>query len=296
MQKIIVVFTVVSCLFLWGCGKQIPGDVIKPDEMEKILYDYQRTAVMNENISFEKNYEKDLLRRSVFDKYGITESLFDSSMVWYTRHAKELALIYDVVEKRMKMDRDGIKARMGILSDETGISMAGDTVDIWKGNVLYLLTDDPLSDKVQFTILADTNYHPRDIFSLEMDVTYFPNKPVKAMMAMSVIFNNDSVEGKTMQILHTGRNKLMLNCDSAFAIKSVNGFVYMFQQEDKKPHSLVVSDIKLFRIHSKEKEESNAKKDSITADTINIIKPGSLNSNKGDTMPLKETKEVKGDK
>ena len=273
MQRITVVLTVISCLFLSGCGKQIPGDVIKPDEMEKILYDYQRTVAMNQSISYEKNYEKDLLFRSVFDKYGITEAQFDSSMVWYTRHAKELAQIYDAIEKQMVKDRDEIKARMSALSDETGISMAGDTVNIWKGNVLYLLTDAPLNNKVQFSIPADTNYHPRDLFSLEMDVTYFPNTPVEAMMAMSVIFNNDSVKGKTMRIPHAGRNKLVIKCDSAFVIKSVNGFVYMFQQEDEKPHSLVVSDIKLFRIHSKEKEESVvAEQDSITADTVNIIK------------------------
>ncbi|MGP1436759.1 MAG: DUF4296 domain-containing protein [Phocaeicola sp.] len=275
MQRIIVVFTVISCLFLSSCGKQIPGGVIKPDEMEKILYDYQRTAVMNENISFEKNYEKDLLRQSVFDKYGITEAQFDSSMVWYTRHAKELAQVYDAVEKRMENDRNELKAKMGILSDETGISMAGDTVDVWKGNTLYLLTDDPLNNKVQFSILADTNYHPRDYFNLEMNVAYIPNKPVKAIMAMNIIFNNDSVKGKTMEILHAGRNRLMFNSDSAFTIKSVNGFIYMFRQEDTKPRSMIISNIKLFRIHSKEKPIA-AKQDSMMVDSVNMIKPDTM--------------------
>ena len=31
----------ICLLVLMGCGKEIPNDIIQPDEMEKVLYDYQ---------------------------------------------------------------------------------------------------------------------------------------------------------------------------------------------------------------------------------------------------------------
>lgn len=83
--------------FMVGCGKQVPEDIIQPDRMENILYDYHLSISMGNNLSYSDNYQKEAYKNYVFEKYHITEADFDSSMVWYTRHTEELAGLYKKV-------------------------------------------------------------------------------------------------------------------------------------------------------------------------------------------------------
>lgn len=57
---------------------------------------------MGENMPGGENYKKALYVEAVFKKYGTTEEVFDSSMVWYTRNTKILSEIYEKVNKRLK--------------------------------------------------------------------------------------------------------------------------------------------------------------------------------------------------
>ena len=67
--------------FMVGCGKQVPEDIIQPDRMENILYDYHLSISMGNNLSYSDNYQKEAYKNYVFEKYHITEADFDSSMV-----------------------------------------------------------------------------------------------------------------------------------------------------------------------------------------------------------------------
>ena len=85
---------VLSACFLLGCGKQIPGDILQPEQMEDVLYDYHLSVSMTNNLTIDEFYKKKAFQDYVFKKHHITEAEFDSSMVWYTRHTAELAEIY----------------------------------------------------------------------------------------------------------------------------------------------------------------------------------------------------------
>ena len=69
-------------------------NIIQPDRMENILYDYHLSISMGNNLSYSDNYQKEAYKNYVFEKHHITEAEFDSSMVWYTRHTEELASLY----------------------------------------------------------------------------------------------------------------------------------------------------------------------------------------------------------
>ena len=45
---------------------------------------------------------------AVFKKYGTTEAVFDSSLVWYTRNTEVLSKIYERVSKRLKAQQNEI--------------------------------------------------------------------------------------------------------------------------------------------------------------------------------------------
>ncbi|WP_156810934.1 DUF4296 domain-containing protein [Phocaeicola abscessus] len=250
MRKGITSMMIGVLLSVGGCGKPIPDDVIPPVKMENVLYDYQRMNNMGDRIPYAENYKKDLLRQSVFEKHKITEARFDSSLVWYTRHATDLAEIYAKLEKRFKRERDDIQRRLNVHSSETEVSLPGDSVDLWRGYRLYLLTDDPINNRIDFTLAGDSNFHARDEFCWEMDFSFIPEWSTKAIMGMNVVYSNDSVIGKTMDIYDSGKHLLCLSCDSAYTVKSVNGFVYLYPNERNKKKGMIVRGIHLNRYHT----------------------------------------------
>lgn len=96
--------------FMVGCDKQVPEDIIQPDRMENILYDYHLSISMGNNLSYSDNYQKEAYKNYVFEKYHITEADFDSSMVWYTRHTEELAGLYKKVGERFRSEKNACRS------------------------------------------------------------------------------------------------------------------------------------------------------------------------------------------
>ena len=75
------------CMFVFavaGCKVKRPSDVISESKMENLLYDYHVAKSMGDNLPYNENYKKTLYLDAVFKKYGTTEAVFDSSLVWYT--------------------------------------------------------------------------------------------------------------------------------------------------------------------------------------------------------------------
>ena len=68
-----------------GCEPGIPNEVIQPDDMEDILYDYyvsQGIATIPGQQSGSEDYRRDLYFNSVLNKYGVTRAEFDSALVY----------------------------------------------------------------------------------------------------------------------------------------------------------------------------------------------------------------------
>ncbi len=239
----------ILCVFLLvGCGKEIPSDIIQPDKMEKVLYDYQLVSAMNDQISYADNYKKELLRENVFKKHRITEAEFDSSLVWYTRHAVLLGEMYGRLSDRLEKEHDEIQAHLTNRTNEVTISSPGDTVNVWRGESLYLLNKNNIRNRIDFTIQRDSNFHIRDEFAWNLDLIFLPKHTSNVTLGMSVIYTNDSVVGKTIDINKTGSYQIYLRCDSAYTVKELNGFVYLHPGKDQE-NGLILNHVNLMRYH-----------------------------------------------
>lgn len=248
----------IACLaLLSSCGKEIPDEIIQPSKMEKVLYDYHLTLGMSEN---NKNTEKEARKKYIFQKHGITAADFDSSMVWYTRESQELMSIYENLNKRFKREYEHVERLLESREEANTRSFAsGDTVDVWmKENILWF-TKSPLNNRLTFEIKADSTFHPRDAFDWNMD-WYFMAEG-EAIMGLNVIYDNDSVIGITKSITESGSQCIYLHTDSAYNIKSLNGFVYVPQNQAKQPN-ILLHKINLTRYHMPEP------KDSLSTDSI----------------------------
>lgn len=257
-----------SAAFMVGCGKQVPTEIIQPDRMENILYDYHLSIAMSNNLSYSENYRKEAYKNYVFDKHHITEAEFDSSMVWYTRHTEELAAIYRKLGERFRGEKKYIQHLLAVRENKPATSSPGDTVDVWYDRKLYWLTDAPLTNRITFELPTDSNFKAKDAFLWSVDYIFLSEGKRKAIMGFNVLFDNDSVVGHVEDVICSGVQTLYIKPDSAFAIKSVNGFIYYEDNDSIKRNNpgVIINNITLTRYHEKVDTTTIDIKDSLALD------------------------------
>lgn len=261
---------IASLALLTSCGKEIPDEIIQPGKMEKVLYDYHLMLSLSDN---SKNTEKEASKNYIFQKHSISQADFDSSMVWYTREAKELMTIYNNLNKRFKREYEHTTRLLESREDaDTRTFASGDTVDVWVKDNLLWFTKAPLNNQLSFEIKADTTFYEKDAFQWNMDYYFFAEG--EAVMGLNIVYDNDSVIGMTKSITQSGPQSIYLHTDSMFNIKTLNGFIYVPEKQDKKPN-ILVHNISLTRYHQIESP------DSLSSDSIpNTMKVNKINRRK----------------
>jgi len=260
-------WTLIACLALvTSCGKSIPDDIIQPDVMEEVLYDYHISLSMTQNSTLG---DKEAQKNYIFNKYQITNALFDSSLVWYSRESKELMEIYENLDKRFSREYSHIE-RLLESREEANMrtSISGDTVDIWRKGDMQWFSESPLSRQLAFEIKADTTFHERDAFLWNIDYHFFTQG--KILMGMNVVYENDSVRGMTKLIESSGNQNIYLHMDSTFKVKELNGFICISDDSIATDTKVLAHHISLTRYHmaapadtlssTKKKEEKKTSK------------------------------------
>ena len=268
---------IVGLAFLTSCGKEIPDDIIQPKKMERVLYDYHLMLSLSDN---SKSTEREANKNYIFQKHGITKADFDSSMVWYTRETKELMTIYENLNKRFKREYEHTTRLLESREDTDSRTFAsGDTVDVWIKENLLWFTKAPLNNLQTFEIKADTTFREKDAFYWNMDYCFFAEG--EAIMGLNVVYENDSVIGMTKSVTQSGPQSIYLHTDSTFNIKTLNGFIYVPENQDKKPN-ILVHHISLTRYHLTEST------DSLSSDSIpKTIKKNNINRRNGRIQEIK---------
>lgn len=282
-MKIFFRFQLYGCLALFllaGCEVKRPDGVLPEAKMEELLYDYHIAKAMGEDLPSNDNYKKALYVESVFKKYGTTEAVFDSSLVWYTRNTELLSKIYEKVNKRLKSDRDQINHLIAVRDKKPQPSAAGDSIDVWAWNRVAMLNSTPLDNKLTFTLPADSNFKKKDAFVWEVQYRFLDratsNAPV--IMAMQIVYDNDSTAtiSRTKNILKSGKQIIRLESDTV-TIKEIKGFIYYPQGNGIK--SVLAEQMSLTRYHSS--DTLNVGADSLKTDSLK-------NAAKADSIKKKE--------
>ena len=266
----------IACLALMtSCGKEIPDDIIQPELMEDILYDYHLSLSMTQS---SKNTEKEAQKNYIYKKYKISEALFDSSMVWYTRESKELMDIYQNLDNRFKREHAHINRLLETREEEIShTSVSGDTVDVWRKGNIHWFSRTPLNRQLAFEIRTDTTFHERDAFLWNMDYHFFAEGVV--LMGRNVVYDNDSVIGMTKLIRTSGPQSIYLHTDSVYPIKKLNGFIYIPDDSVSNEPKVLVHNITLTRYHQKQKSVEEVEEEIVTEETKNELqKPQSVDS------------------
>ncbi|MEG1563318.1 MAG: DUF4296 domain-containing protein [Bacteroides sp.] len=260
---------------LVGCEVKRPDGLIPESKMEELLYDYHIAQALGDNLPSDQNYKRALYTEAVFHKYGTSEAAFDSSLVWYTRNTEVLAKIYERVTKRMKTQQEGINHLIAVRDRKPQMTTSGDSVNIWIGQRLALLAGTPLSNKLTFTLPADTNFKKRDRLQWEVRYRFLEGKPDKtraAIMGMQIVYENDSMISATKKVYQSGIQRIRLQSDTLGLIKEVRGFIYY--PASNPICTLLADKITLMRYHCT--DTLSTAKDSLKTDSTQIQPADSL--------------------
>ena len=199
MKRITIPLLLTILLWVTSCSVEVPGDILSPRKMEKILYDYHQAVAMAENSDKNVEQERFLLVHKVFEKHGVSEAEFDSSMVWYSGHVEYLTKMYTHIEERMQLE----SSRMGLEVEEdvyANLSETGDTAVIWRTSNLWL-QNKPGQNLLKYTIMPDSSFHLRDSYMLRFKSFFVTQDNQREAYALLVAhFDNDSTASAVTRI------------------------------------------------------------------------------------------------
>lgn len=285
-----VFIPLLSLSLVFSCKPQVPDEYLQPGEMEDILYDYHLADAMADGTegSSRRAYDVTLYRQAVLEKYGITQAEFDSSLVYYTRHADRLHKIYENLTKRFEDEAMALGASANDIRQYGDMKSAKDTTNMWKGVPATMLLPYAPYNVMSFDFEADSTYHAGDrlIFSFYSDFLYRSGmKDATAMLAVQ--FKNDSVASKTVRMTSNANYSVTVSDDNRKGIKSVRGFIYLSDRkttgdDDYERNNLrlmFVNNIRLVRMRANVIEQQRDGGDRNTArDTVSKRRLTPLNT------------------
>lgn len=286
MTKPRLLFFVVIALLVLSCKPTIPGQYLQPDELEDILYDYHLADGMAESrhSGDDETSEKQLYRQAVLKKYGITQAEFDSSLVYYTRHADQLHTIYENLVKRFGDEALALGASANDVNQFGNITSDGDTANVWTGVKSVVLTTDAPYNVMTFSLMADTTFHKGDRVILNFNSDFIFKDGMRDAIAMlAVQFSNDSVACNAMHISANSKYNVSVTDRDRLGIKSIRGFFYLPKDNREGQPTLRVlsiTNIGMVRFHTEERPKP------AQTDTLRHAKPDSLRKDSTKPQPL----------
>ncbi len=268
---------ILAAMMLAGCKPQVPSEYIQPDDMADILYDYYVSKALAAQ-GDSADYNRSLYYLDVLRKHSVTESEFDSSLVYYYSHAERLAKIYENVSKRMQNEATRLGASVGEAGQFANLTSTGDTANIWKEAACAFLVPAPPYNRIDFSIKADSTFRRGDSFVLSMTANFmFQSGTKDGIVCAKVSYTGDSTAVFHANVNVSGLSRLQIPANDGADIKEIDGFIYLGQGSDDSftRKMLFIDGIRLIRFHRKKDDttppDSAAATD--TAATAPAMKP-----------------------
>lgn len=243
-------------LIIFSCKPQVPGKYIQPDDFEDILYDYHLAdAIVNNDGTDEKKYELTLYRQAVLKKYDITQAEFDSSLVYYVRHADRLHKIYENLSKRLSDEALALGATANDISKYGDLASVKDTSNMWRGVSSCILMPQAPYNTMSFDITADSTYHKGDklIFSFNSNFI-FKDGTRDGVAMLAVQFKNDSIGSSVIHMSSNNNYSITVADTRNNGIKAIRGFIYLNKpysnQANNSLNLMAINKIKLVRMRN----------------------------------------------
>ncbi len=274
-------FTIlVTFVLLSSCEVRLPKGIISKGKMTNLLYDYHLAQQMPNAADGNMQEQRYILVHKVFEKYGVTEAEFDSSMVWYSGNSKYLLEIYEDIEARMKREMKQLGVD-DVVDEYANLSENGDTARIWNRTNLWL-KNNIRENILTFNIKPDSTFLLGDTYLLRFNSKFVSLENRREAYAMlSARYDNDSVAAQVSRVSGNFETKLSIReseLTKNHTLKQLT-ITYYLNYEPGNPMCLwMISKPTLIRFHNYiEPKEEPAIADSIAAvDSLQIATQDSL--------------------
>ncbi len=271
-------FLILLMMVVAACKPTVPSDIIQPDDMEDILYEYhiaQAMARIEEGGSATSDYDRTKFFLAVLEKHHVTEAEFDSSLVYYYSHVDRFKGIYTRVSERLYDEGKRLGAAVGELNRYSQYSESGDTANIWKQETAVMLLPRPTKNRFDFVIKADTTFKVGDSFTFQFMAEHIWQSGVKdAVVCIRTTYEGDSILQTVNHLSASGTFQLYIPANRTQNIKEMRGFIYLPNSEESGDvrQLMFVSQIQLIRFHNKEIESTNENEsETVEADSMQRV-------------------------
>ena len=184
-----------------SCSR-VPKQIISEKKMRAVLYDMQvaEALVETKNETYGTHDDRQIVYNSVFAKHNITQSEYDSSLVWYGKNMDLYMRIYKLVLK----DVNENIADLGDIKPDplSGDVSAKDSIDIWIYNRSHTFMPDRVFNSLTFDIAPQVPYSSGSsyvfgvlVWGVSPDFKHKPKIHLSAVMADTIISVNKDITG-----------------------------------------------------------------------------------------------------
>jgi len=166
LKQRVFILTLLFALLLSACNK---SKVLSEKQMEDVLFDLHiADAIISDNYrDFLTGEKKQELYASVFQKHGITQEQFDTSLVWYGLNLDKFLVIYGNLDKRYAVLTDNLIAE---IERQKKPVITSDT-NIWEGAKSFMLVSLPGKNLIDFNLNLDTiQLSPKEYYEFAFNV------------------------------------------------------------------------------------------------------------------------------
>lgn len=247
-----------------------PPDLLSKGEMEDILYDIHIAQNVDDGgVTYDEKCLREItLRKSIFEKHGVSQAQWDTSFNYYCRHTELLYGIYENLSERLR--QNVIDAGGDVAGDFT---IGSDTSNVWNMDRTFILMQTPPYNVRTFNIDADTTYLPGDRLTLTYKTQFIFQDGMRDLVCVfAMTLNNDSVVSEVRHVSSSDQmTSITLEDRNDLGIKKIRAYFLSARGLSDDVSSTLrlisVEDVRLIRNHCdrEQKEADRARIDSLDA-------------------------------
>lgn len=266
-----------SLLFL-ACSPSRPRGILSEDKMTDVLVDIHLAQGMAEAQGANVEVERYKYIQAVFRKHRISEAEFDSSMIYYSGKAEDFTHLYNDVVTRVRAQAERMGLEATAQDQFASLTNEGDTANIWLGKDFACVVSNQVGCIYSFQLKADSTFRPGDSFIWRFKSQFVARSMNnEAIALLNLYYDTDTVATVNQLIHNSTKNELRYDPvkeTDTLGLRSVMGFIYLPMSRTDPPKPLLISEIKLIRMHKvvipEGKAEQEEDLDSLDIDSVGL--------------------------
>lgn len=224
--------------------RKAPDGVLPERKMQQVLVDMSLAeALIGSNYrEYNDLTKKHAIYQSVFDKYGITEAVYDSSLRWYGKNLDE----YMRVQDKVLAELNKRKKALGDIQPDATPATRSDSVNIWNRFDYLVFSPQASYNGIYFDFVPEGGYAPGSSFVLSMDVWGLNERMTQAPVVRLSVEQSDTTFTAMRYLNHNGLNELLITSGPTKFVRRVYGYIRLEKSRDEF-NKIYVDSIRLMK-------------------------------------------------